>query len=339
MQAYVKRNSFASFASFASVVALFALPLASPLLLTPTLARADEAAPAAPAAIEEAKGHYRRARELYEEGNFRGALVEMKRSYELSKNPKLLFDLGQISYQLQDYPAALDAFTRYLASNAGSIAPQRLEEVQKDIEKLKSRIGTLRITANRPGVHILVDDVDAGVAPLATPVRVGAGRHKISGTINGKSAVPKVVDVAGGETVEVSLAFADGEPAAPPADKPGPRAEEPGGGGGKTAAIAGWAITGGLGVATAVTGVLALSRSSRLKSDLDTAGITRAQIDADRSAGKTTALVTDVLLGATIVGAVVSTVITVKSKPAPRAPEAAVSLRLGPGYAGVAGSF
>src|SRR5262245_29382109 len=93
------------------------------------------------AKVDEAKAHYRRARELYDENNFRGALVEMQRAYELSQNPKLLYDLGQISYQLQDYPAALSAFTKYLALNKGDIPQQRVDDVQKDIDRLKTRIG------------------------------------------------------------------------------------------------------------------------------------------------------------------------------------------------------
>jgi hypothetical protein len=317
MQSSVKRNPFA-------------LLLGAALLAAPLPLYADEPAAPPAEAVEAAKGHYKRARELYDENNFRGALVEMQRAFDLSKNPKLLFDLGQVHYQLQEYPAALDAFSRYLAVNKGTLSPQRVEEVQKDIDKLKTRIGTVRITSNRPGAQILVDDAPAGVAPLADPVLVGAGRHKITATAEGQTALPKVVDVAGGETLEVSLVFAESAPH-PGADQEPPRSSAP--------VFAAWAITGGLAVATAVTGGLALSKSGKLKTDLDTPGVTRAQLDVDRSAGKTTALVSDVLLGTTIAGAVTSVVLTVVRRPVKRAPEGAVSVRIGPGYFGLAGKF
>ncbi len=312
----------------------FAFALALALLGVPQLAAA-EGPPQGK--VEEAKSHYRRARELYEENNFRGALVEMQRAYDLSGNAALLFDLGQIQYQLQDYPSALNAFTRYLASNKGDIPSARVAEVQKDIERLKGRIGSLRITSNRRGAQILVDDIVVGTAPLSEPVLVGAGRHKIVATADGQTTSPKVVDVAGAEAIEVSLALADGAPAPSPSrasversqdEKPGVRA----------VVWVPWALTGGLAVATAVTGALALKKSGELSSDLTTAGATRAQIDDARSATRTMALVSDVLLGATVAAAGTSLVLTLVNRPAkPQAGQ--VSVRFGIGSVGLQGSF
>lgn len=313
------------------------LVFAFAFLVAPQLAAA-EGPPAAPQAkVEEAKSHYRRARELYDENNFRGALVEMQRAYDLSGNAALLFDLGQIQYQLQDYPSALSSFTRYLASNKGDIQPARIAEVQKDIERLKGRIGSLRITSNKRGAQILVDDVVVGTAPLAEPVLVGAGRHKIVATADGQTTPPKVVDVAGAEAIEVSLALAD-EAAAPrpphASAEPHPSEKR---GAGATVWVP-WAITGGLAVATAVTGVLALSKSSELSSDLGTPGATRAQIDDARSATRTMALVSDVLLGTTVAAGCTSLVLTLVSRPAkPQAGQ--VSVRFGVGSVGLQGTF
>ena len=315
-------------------IKLLAFAFASAFLVAPQLAAA-EGAPQGK--VEEAKSHYRRARELYEENNFRAALVEMTRAYDLSGNAALLFDLGQIHYQLQDYPAALNAFTRYLASNKGDIPPARVAEVQKDMERLKGRIGSLRITSNKRGAQILVDDVVVGTAPLSEPVLVGAGRHKIVATADGQTTSPKVVDVAGAEAIEVSLALADGAPApsAPPASvEPAPHEKR---GAGAVVWVP-WAITGGLAVATAVTGALALSKSHELSSDLSTAGATRAQIDDARSATRTMALVSDVLLGTTIAAAGTSLVLTLVNRPAkPQAGQ--VSVRFGIGSVGLRGTF
>src|SRR5262249_4541420 len=159
--------------------------------------------------------------------------------------------------QLQDYPAALSAFTKYLAANKGDIPQQRVDDVQRDIERLKTRIGTLRITVNRPGAQILVDDAPIGAAPLSEPVLVGAGRHRVAATADGQTTVPKVVDVAGAETIDVSLALGE------PAPKQGPTPEVPvvpRRGGGPIVWVP-WAITGGLAVATVASGVVALSNS------------------------------------------------------------------------------
>lgn len=312
-----------------------ALSLGIATLLAAPPVLADEPPPPAAGQVEAAKAHYKRARELYDENNFRAAQVEMKRAYELSQNARLLFDLGQIHYQLQDYPAALDAFTRYLTINKGSIAPDRVQEVQKDIERLKARIGTLRITSNRPGAQIFVDDVATGVAPLAEPILVGAGRHRVSATSGGQVATPKVIDVAGADSLTVELTFAEasaGVANAPPPEQEPSRGVSP-------VAWVPWIITGGFAVATVVTGGLALGKSSQLSTDLTTPGVTRAQIDADRSAGKNMALAADVLLGTTIAGAVTSLVLTLTHRPTKSPEGRAISVQVGAGSVGVAGVF
>jgi tetratricopeptide (TPR) repeat protein len=314
-----------------------AFAFAFAFLVAPQLAAAEGSSAPPQGKVEEAKSHYRRARELYDENNFRGALVEMQRAYDLSSNAALLFDLGQIQYQLQDYPSALNSFTRYLASSKGDIPPARVAEVQKDIERLKGRIGSLRITSNKRGAQILVDDVVVGTAPLSEPVLVGAGRHKIVATADGKTTPPKVVDVTGAEAIEVSLALAD-DAAAPSPSRVSierPREEKIGV---RSVVWVPWVITGGLAVATAVTGALALKNSSELSSDLSTAGSTRAQIDDARNATRTMALVSDVLLGTTIVAAGTSLVLTLVNRPArPQADQ--VSVRFGIGSVGLLGTF
>lgn len=321
------------FGSGSTRARLGALAFVLALLGASPLAAAAEGAPPQ-GKVEEAKSHYRRARELYDENNFRGALVEMQRAYDLSGNAALLFDLGQIQYQLQDYPSALNAFTKYLASNKGDVQPARVAEVQKDIERLKGRIGSLRITSSRRGAQILIDDVVVGTAPLSEPVLVGAGRHKVTATADGQTTPPKVVDVAGAEAIDVKLELADSASAAP---GPAPVSASPSGKRGAVPWVP-WAITGGLAVATAVTGALALSKSHTLSSDLTTPGATRAQIDDARSSTKTMALVSDVLLGTTVAAAGVSLVLTLTRRPAePQAGQ--VSVRLGVGSVGLQGSF
>jgi len=69
----------------------------------------------ADAKLDEAKQHLAAATQLYDENNFRGALVELQRAYELAPSYKILFNIGQVEMELQDYAAALQAYSRYLS--------------------------------------------------------------------------------------------------------------------------------------------------------------------------------------------------------------------------------
>ncbi len=85
-------------------------------------------------------------------------------------------------------------------------------------------------------------------------------------------------------------------------------------------------------------GALALSKSSALSSDLTTPGATRAQIDDARSATKTMALVSDVLLGTTIAAAGTSLVLTLVNRSSGKQ-TGQVAVRVGINSVGLQGTF
>jgi hypothetical protein len=321
-------------------IAALALAAGLGLATLPAHADAPKQAPTK-AQIEEAQRHYQRGRELYDDNDFAGALVEIRRAYDTAPSYKLLYDIGQICAQMQDYACALRTFTRYLDEGKGEIPAQRRDDVQADIERLKGRVATLRITTTKPGAEILVDDVSVGTTPLPEGVMVSAGRRKITAKLQGAEPVTKVVEVAGQDNLDVALDLAapagDGKKSeAPPATQP-----ESGRKGGVP--VVPWVITGVLAVGAGVTGGLAMGASSNLKTKLDTFGSTRPDIDDARSKTKTLALTTDVLFGVTAAMAVTSVILTVTSgsKSASEKKAAALPVRAGvaPGAFVLSGSF
>lgn len=294
------------------------------------------------AQLEEAQRRYQRGRELYEESDFPGALAEIRRAHDLAPSYKLLYDIAQICFQMQDYPCALRTFTRYLDDGKGDVAAQRREEVQGDIERLKGRVARLRITVNKPGAEIFVDDVSVGKAPLSEPVMVSAGKRKVEARIAGSPPATRTLEVAGQDTADVPLEITG---SAPEKDDKGtvgaPQATQKGG-----VPWLPWAVTGALAVGAGVTGALALSASSDLRTKLDTFGSTREDINDARSKTKALALTTDILFGLTGAAAVTSLVLTLTSsggssdagekKQAVKLP---VRFGVGPGGASISGSF
>lgn len=322
------------------------------LVAAPDPACAQGGAPPSKAAVDEAKRRFQRGRELYEENDFQGALVEMRRAYELAPTYRLLFDIGQVYYQLQDYPSALRSFTQFLQDGKSEIAPQQREEVQREIEKLKGRVATLRITATRPDAEIAIDDVPVGKAPLPEPILVSPGRRKISATLKGYAPATRTVEIAGQETQDVSLELVELGAGAGPAPEGGeavgqgqPAAQGGAGGERSIAPIAiAWGATGVCAIVTTVTGVLALGAAGDLHDKRETLGATRTELDDAQSSTQTLALVSDIFLAATVVGAGVSIYLTATSgkaaSPAPKAGAAgAVRVGIGPGSVTLAGSF
>jgi hypothetical protein len=132
---------------------------------------------------------------------------------------------------------------------------------------------------------------------------VSAGRRKITATRPGKAPVTQLVDLAGGDSKKVALVVAGDDVAEPVTPSRGVPA-------------APWIITGVLGVGAIVTGSLALSASSTLKTDLGVyPNANPDQITSDHSKTFALALTTDILIGAAVVGLGVSIYLTATAGP------------------------
>lgn len=292
----------------------------------------------------EADAHFRRGIELYKESDFAAALIEFRRAYEIDPKYQALYNIGETYFQLQDYANALKTLDKYLKDGGAQIQPARREEVQKEIDKLRTRVASVDVTTNVPDVEIAVDDVVVGRTPLPAPLVVSAGRRKVTATRAGKPPVSQILEIAGGDSKKIALVVADDV--------------EPPAGGGKVPA-APWVITGVLTVGAIVTGSLSLASSSDLKSKLGT--YPNANPDDITSARNKTfalALTTDILIGSAIVAGGVSIYFTAtagsrgdKAAPPPRVSFASplssrprpggsfVRLEAGPQSARLSGTF
>src|SRR5438105_2983977 len=81
---------------------------------------------AQPSPVDQAKAHFKNGTDLYDENNFRGALVEFQRAYELAPSYKILFNIGQVDMELQDYAGAMTAYARYLREGGPDVSADRI---------------------------------------------------------------------------------------------------------------------------------------------------------------------------------------------------------------------
>jgi hypothetical protein len=327
-----------------------ALALAAALCLLPPSAFAQGPAPAAhPGAAagsaSEADAHFRRGVELYKEADYATALIEFRRAYEIDPRYQALYDIGETYDQLQDYASALKTFERYLHDGGPQISAGRRDEVQKEIDKLRTRVASVEVTVNVADVEIAVDDVPVGRSPLAAPLVVSAGRRKISATRAGKPPVTQLLELAGGDSKRLSLVVPDdGAPVSP-----APSGKVP---------AAPWVVTGVLTAGAIVTGALALGASSSLKDKLNVyPNASPSDISSAHSTTFAFALTTDILIGAAVVAGGISIYFTATAgsrgdppagpraawispfSPPPRPSGASVRIEAGPESARLSGTF
>jgi tetratricopeptide (TPR) repeat protein len=236
-----------------SIIAAALLALGAPALRGGSIAHAQSAA------AKEASKHFQRGVTLYGEADYRAALVEFRKAYEISPNATVLYNIGQTYYQLQNYAAALTTLERYL-SEAGNSASHRTE-VEQTLDILQARVGKISVTANISPCEISIDDEHTAKTPLREPLLVSIGRRKVTAACEGRGAESKFVDIAAGDTAPVQFSFAETRPAITSSRTPADTVGKP-----TNWATRMWVATGVFGAGALVSGVLAWKASRDLKS-------------------------------------------------------------------------
>jgi hypothetical protein len=190
---------------------------------------------AEPDARAEARAHYERGIGLAERSAYEEALAEFRRAYERSPHFAVLYNIGLCHVGLERPADAATAFRRYLAEGGGEIPPERRAEVEARLASIESRFAELTITADRAGTVVAVDGKEIGRTPLAHPVRVPAGVHEITATLDGVPVLNRRLELAEAERRTIDFAFAASPlasppplamapaPASPPPENAGPR--------------------------------------------------------------------------------------------------------------------
>ncbi len=293
------------------------------LTATPSFAQAPPAAkpaaaPAAPAAsassdpVERARIHYERGLQLFNEENYDAALFEFDRAYELAPSYKILYNMGRIQRQQNNYAAAMRSYARYLREGGANVPSDRKAEVEREIAVLKPRVALLTVTVNVDAADVYADDIPVctatiesscvGKSPLAAPIIVNGGRHKITATKKGYAPATALVSVVGTDAIDVKLELVS-------YDRPAVAATNPW----KLPAIIGWGVTGAGLITAGVTGFL----TAKAADDQDAAnarfGATRQELDDAKDKRQTLGTVTDAFLIGSAVTAGISTYLTIKA--------------------------
>jgi tetratricopeptide (TPR) repeat protein len=276
--------------------------------------------------VREAGKHFQRGVVLYNEADYRGALVEFKRAGGLAPTASTLYNIGETQYQLQDYAGALGTFERYLAEASPSDGHRA--EVERNVQALRARVGFVAITTLPTGADITIDDQPVGRTPLDKPVRVTIGQRKIVATLAGRPAVVRYIEVAAEDNVSVSLQLgtvvAAESPLSGTTASDSSRASR-----GSGLRTAGWVTTGVLAAGAVTFGVLAIKSSNDLKTARETYPTTSDTLDHAANKVTTYSIIADALgVGALIVGGI-TLYSTLSSSSNPSSASAGARLQVG----------
>ncbi|MCA9678698.1 MAG: PEGA domain-containing protein [Myxococcales bacterium] len=284
------------------------LTLATILLVTLGVAHADPSADK-----EAAQAAFARAEAAEARRDWRTAIDEYQRAYDLVPHPNALFNIAHDLELLEEYRNAAAFYLRYIDETSDEGERVRVKEL---VDALRKRSGILSITSVPPGAPVVVDGAEAGETPLNLEL---SGTHEL---VVGKAAasVHRTVTIEFGEPQSLHIPLPSeaidddaGETARAPADLSRRTANAPRRGPGRIAGLAATA-TGIVAMGTSLwLGATAKREYDRATdvcgSDLNCTDATDyefavARVDAARGRGNVATVVGGLGLAATITGVV-----------------------------------
>lgn len=321
----------------AIVAPMSASAQAAPAVGAPTT-QPSTTAPASEKNMAEAKSRYKAGMTLYDDGAYDAARVQFERAYELAPSYRILYNIGLVYKQLNEFVGALKALQGYLKEGGSEVTEERKAEVNKLIDSLSGVIGSATVTVNVAGAEVTVDDAVVATSPTVALIPLNPGKRKIGAKMAGRIPDTKVVTIASGDKINVDLTLQDAQTTIVKSTDVRP--------------IIAWAATGALAIGAGVTGYMALSSSNELEDlqkvrNADTNGTLSKRMHDEHTKMETLSLVSDILLASTVVAAGVSVYFTwfaskpkEKERPTDKGTEtASVRFNMTPGGAAVFGTF
>ena len=265
---------------------------------------------------------------LAKKRDFEGALGKYQEAAELDPAARTLILVAVTEEKLERYLDAIQNYEQLMERDDAS--DEQKQEASAKVAELEGKISVIAFNVRPVGAIVSIDDVEIGEAPLANPVRLMPGEHRYAISMKGYLIARRTFVVAPGdkldENVQLEREVAEddgkgsGKGTGSGSGTSGPRVahhdqEEAGS---RKVVLTGAVITSGLAVGAIITGVLALSEYNTYTDDSRPVAVRE---DA-QSSGRTLALVTDVLIVATV-GVGVYTAYRYFNQPATPAPRRA----------------
>ncbi|MEZ4293870.1 MAG: hypothetical protein R3B70_02755 [Polyangiaceae bacterium] len=150
-----------------------------------------------------ARHEYEVGRRADSEERWQDAYAAFLESFMLRRHPYTAFALGKVALALGRHRDALRHLDFVLRSKNATSAQRA--DAEQWIKRARAGVGTVRVSASPQGSCVLADGLVVGLAPLAAPISLDAGVHRLGVRYQGEETTIEVSVSAPGEQ-EVTLA-------------------------------------------------------------------------------------------------------------------------------------
>jgi len=172
----------------------------------PPVASAGAApAPLADTLTGAAHHEYEAGRLLFQEGDFAGAYSKFHLAYQLSKDPRLLWNQAVCEKELRHYAKATSLIERYLTEGSELIEPDKRKDAESILSALKQFSSKVELKGVPQNATLEIDGISWGRLPLSSPLYLDVGRHTLVIESAGFKPLRQAIEVPGASTLRVPV--------------------------------------------------------------------------------------------------------------------------------------
>ena len=180
-----------------NVTAVAVAALLSPALLTASTAFAQQAG--------DAKASLADANKAVKSKDWAAAARSFDAANKAQPSSEALEGLANAYYQGGQLGEAHAAYSEWLDKYGAKAPAAKKKAAEARLKELGEKTGTVTIAVNEPGAEVVVDDKPFGKSPLAGPLRLASGPHRVRVTKDGFIAFDQSPNVAAGTTTNVQI--------------------------------------------------------------------------------------------------------------------------------------
>jgi tetratricopeptide (TPR) repeat protein len=161
-----------------------------------------------------AKEYFQRGIILFDGGDYKGALENFEKSYELRQYDIIIYNIGVCHYFLGEYASALNELAGFLLKEGADADSPAANRAYKIVEKIEGKAGIINVEVEKAGVEIRVDGVVFGTSPLPKGIYVESGTHEIQASAGEGQDWKGIFTIEAGESKVIQIKLAE-KPAVP----------------------------------------------------------------------------------------------------------------------------
>jgi hypothetical protein len=262
------------------VVLAVAAMTVPPSFAAAQIGAAGTASAPSPEVVARADALFRDAIKLYREKRYAEAEAGFLAAWKLNPTYDVAGNLGHAEARLGKYREAAEYLAFALRTFPLTGGADKRKWAQDKLNEMRKLVASVRVQVSAPRAEVFVDGKSVGVAPLAGELFLEPGVHTVEAKLEGHEDARQSIQAEKGaaETITLALVAAVSAPAVPPASAtttgsvahpPLPPKGEPHAGGNKVIVGVGAGVSGAALIAGIVFTVLANSKASDAKQQLD----------------------------------------------------------------------